>query len=275
MGRVIALFMIIAGIGGMIVLAIGWGLWDRNFHLVFLVSAAFLVLFSIPTAITLAEKEPTSRELKLSSRPHQSVTEYLRNVFSHRSLVILFASNFFRALSYAVSIHFILLFAKEDLSIAVGVASLAVLAQQATRMLVMPVAGLAADRFERKTMLVVSSFVVAVGALAGYFLVKDVATFIGFVIFLGLSDAVMGVSAASMIMDLLPEGRSGEFLGLNSIMEAIPFVIGALGGGIINELMGEYRGFLLLYAAGMALSALFVLKIESSHTTSKKVGDLR
>lgn len=237
--------------------------------MVFLVSAAFLVLFSIPAAITLTEKEPTSREFEIANQSRQSIIEYLRNVLSHRSLVIFFASNFFRALSYAVAIHFILLFAKEDLSIAVGVASLAVLLQQVTRMLVTPVAGLAADRFERKTLLVVSSFVVAGGALIGYFLVKDVPTFIGLAIFLGLIDAIIGISAASMIMDLLPEGRSGEFLGLNSVIEAIPFVIGALGGGIISELMGQYRGFLLIYATGMALSAFFVLKIESpQHTTS-------
>lgn len=263
MGRVISLFMVVAGIGGMVVLAIGGGLWRYNYHLVFIASALFLILFSIPAAISLTEKEPTAEELALTSQPRQSVIEYLRNILGHRSMVIFFAGNFFRQLSYAVAIHFMLLFAKEDLLIGVGVASIAVLIQQVTRMLATPVAGVAADRFPRKILLVSSLFVVSVGTLTGYFLVKDVTTFIFLIVFLGLGEAMMGISAASLIMDLLPKGRSGEFLGLNSIMQAIPSVIGALSGGIISEVMGHYRAFLLIYTAGMVLSALFILRIES------------
>lgn len=263
MGRVISLFMVVAGIGGMVVLAIGEGLWRYNYHLVFIASALFLILFSIPAAISLTEKEPTAEELALTSQPRQSVIEYLRNILGHRSMVIFFAGNFFRQLSYAVAIHFMLLFAKEDLLIGVGVASIAVLIQQVTRMLATPVAGVAADRFPRKILLVSSLFVVSVGTLTGYFLVKDVTTFIFLIVFLGLGEAMMGISAASLIMDLLPKGRSGEFLGLNSIMQAIPSVIGALSGGIISEVMGHYRAFLLIYTAGMVLSALFILRIES------------
>jgi hypothetical protein len=46
-----------------------------------------------------------------------------------------------------------------------------------------------------------------------------------------------------MIMDLLPEGRSGEFLGLNSVMQAVPAAIGAIGGGAITGLLGQYRAY--------------------------------
>jgi len=262
-GRVIALVMVIAGIGGMVVLAIGWGLWDRNFHLVYLARAGLLVLFSIPATLSLAENEPTARELELASQPRQSAVAYFRDILSHRQMVIFFASNFFRQFSYAVAIQFLLLFAKDDLSIAVSVASLAILVQQAIRMVVTPAAGMAADRFQRKTLLVSSLFIIGGGTFVGYFLVHDVKTFFGLVIFLGLGEAILGISAASLVMDLLPEGRPGEFLGLNSVMQAVPAVIGALGGGIISELMGHYRSFLLLYTAGMVLSALFVLKIEA------------
>jgi MFS family permease len=92
------------------------------------------------------------------------------------------------------------------------------------------------------------------------------------VIFIGIGEAMLVVSASTMIMDLLPEGRSGEFLGLNSVMQAIPAALGALGGGIITGLLGQYRAYLLLYTAGMILSALFVMKIQIGQTMSVKKG---
>jgi len=261
-GRVISIFMFIAGIGVMTVLAIGWGLWDKNFHLVFLVSAALVILFTIPAAIALTEREPTASELELAAPHHHSMFAYFKNILSHRDLVLFFASNFFRQFSFALMIQFMMLFAKEDLSITVSVASFAMLLQLMSRIVVAPAAGLAADRFQRKTLLVSSLFAIGMGTLICYFWVQNLPTFMVLVIFLGIGEAFLAVSASTMIMDMLPEGRSGEFLGLNSVMQAVPAVIGALVGGIISQMMGQYRAFLLLYAVGMVVSALFVLKIR-------------
>jgi MFS family permease len=262
-GRIISLFMFIGGIGVMAVMAISWGLWDRNYHLTFLTCVAFLIIFTIPSALTIAEKEPTQKELEIAKSTHQGFTGYLKNILSHKNIVYFFASNFFRQLSIALQIQFILLFAREDLSIAVGTASLCILIQLLIRTLLMPVAGIAADRFERKRLLLLCLFTLGTGTLIFYFWVHNISSFIAMVIFFGIGESMMAVSASTMIMDLLPEGRSGEFLGLNSVMQAIPAAFGAFGGGVVTGLLGQYRAYLLLYAAGLILSALFVIKIKT------------
>jgi MFS family permease len=127
----------------------------------------------------------------------------------------------------------------------------------------MPVAGIAADRFERKRLLLLCLFTLGTGTLIFYFWVHNISSFIAMVIFFGIGESMMAVSASTMIMDLLPEGRSGEFLGLNSVMQAIPAAFGAFGGGVVTGLLGQYRAYLLLYAAGLILSALFVIKIKT------------
>lgn len=147
------------------------------------------------------------------------------------------------------------LFAEGPLAVgSVGV-GLAVAASSPTTLLFQPFAGRIGDRRGRR-ILVISGALVVAGSVAAYTIADSLWLLVALRLVTGLGEALIFVGAATIIVDLSPEGRRGEAMSLYSLGLWAGLAIGPFLGELV---LGEDRyDAVWLTAAGCSLAAALV-----------------
>jgi MFS transporter, DHA1 family, multidrug resistance protein len=132
----------------------------------------------------------------------------------------------------------------------------------ATELVLLYPAGIWADRFGRKALVI--------PALGWFSVVVAIAGFSPSPILFGLVLALMGIGSGSvavvpsaMLSDVAPEGRSGTAVGVFRFFGDIGFVFGPLVAGVSTSAFGFKAAFALM-AAPLVLSLVLLLRIPET-----------
>jgi predicted MFS family arabinose efflux permease len=181
----------------------------------------------------------------------------LRGLAEERNAARFLAAQFFWWLGFWMLSSFLVLFVAEELGVAEGRAFLVPLLFSLVAAVAMLPMGMLGDRLGRKTIL---SWMLALWVVSGL-LIALAQSFAHALAAVGLAGvpfaAVMAVGYA-LFLDLIPEERTAEFVGIGVLTVAGAQFIGPLVGGQLIDTLG-YRS-LFPVAAGSQLVGLVLLQ---------------
>jgi maltose/moltooligosaccharide transporter len=218
-------------------------IWDTHRTEVFTAVALLPLGFMLLTIAFV--KEPKVQLEKPAERG--SPLSYLKGLAKERNAIIFFMGQAFWWLALWTFSSFLTLFMVEVLGASEGKSMLAPLVFSVTSVIFMLPFGMMGDRVGRKGIL---TFMLAFWAMA-FLLMGFVQSVTHALIVAGIAGipfaAIRGVGYAFML-DLIPEERTAEFVGLNYLSQTSSLILGALVGGILIDLFG-YRS--IFFAAAV------------------------
>lgn len=245
-------------IGMIIYFLIGSQVWDLNPGVVFITVALTLLIF-VFSAIFLI-KEPENSQAKKAKSPGISIakaSKYLKGLIEEKNVLKFFIAQFFWWMGFWMITSFLTLFVVEELKVEEGKSFFVLLIFAIVATIFMLPMGILGDRFGRKGII---SVMIGFWAIAGTSISLS-QNFIHAIITVGITgipySAVIGIGFA-FLLDLIPQDRIAEFVGLSTISVALSQIFGPLVGGKIIDLIG-YR-MLFPVAALSMLSGLGILQ---------------
>jgi len=232
-------------------------LWDHHPDAVFLLVAFASFGFVLLAILLIREPVARERESPATSGP----LTYLRSIAEETNALRFFAAQFSWWIGFGMVSTFATLFVVEELKEPEGQSFLVLAVFSVVAALFMLPLGMLGDRFGRK------------GVLSAYVACWAVAQIVvGFsqnlthaLLTVGISAipfaGVMAVGLAYML-DLVPRGRTAEFVGFSVISVAAAQLVGPLIGGKLIDVVG-YRSIFPAAAAAM-LAGLIILQFVSA-----------
>lgn len=247
---------------------IGSQIWDSNPTIVFYM-VAFTIFGFMLTAILLI-KEPVVQITKgqeATGSLKSKIYKYLQGIVEETNVLKFFGAQFFWWLGFQMIASFITLFVVEELKVAEGQSFLVLMTFSLVATLFMLPMGMLGDRFGRKGII---SFMLGFWVLSGVS-ISLAQNLVQALILVGISGipfaAVTGIGYA-YLLDLIPEERTAEFVGLSTISGASAQVFGPLIAGKMIDTMG-YR-WLFPVAAGFMSIGLVLLQFVRSRRQKKE-----
>ena len=261
-GRIMSIFMVVGGIGAIMIQVSGKFFWEDHFELVYYL-AGVLSLIIIPPLFFIREREPAPAELALARASTGLAPRALLVAFKERDPVAFFlASAALRYLGTGIVITFLTLFAVTDLGIAIGDAALAIAASGVLRLVLAVPIGRLVDSMDRRRLMLYSTLFVTLVHLATGFAVWNL---VGLYVVL-MAGAFGGtldmIASGPLFMDLMPPERRGELTGMNMVLQNVFRAAGALIGGAIFAWTDGYRLCYAVAAACMLLSFFLLLRVR-------------
>jgi MFS family permease len=247
---------LLGSVGLILCFVAGSLLWERNpsalFVLVATVSFAFtltcVVLIREPAAPTAPDADPVG------------TWAYLQGLARERNAARYLVAQFFWWLGFWMISSFLVLFLAEELEVAEGRTFLAPLAVSAVATAAMLPLGMLGDHFSRKRILTGMIALWAVLAVA----LGLSQSFAQALVAVGLSGApfaaVMAVGYA-FFLDLIPEERTAEFVGIGVLTIAGAQFVGPLIGGQLIDGLG-YRSLFPVAAAFQLVGVVLLQLVE-------------
>lgn len=268
-GRVMAVFAIGGGIGAIAIQAGGKIFWERDFALVFYATGLLTLVFAVPPLLMIREPPRSAAEIAESRAQRTlSLATMLRAVVRRRPIALFLVSASLRYLGVGLVLTYLTLFAATDLGISVGDAALAFAVSGALRLVLAVPAGRLVDVYDRRRLLVISSWATSAIHLFTGVVVSNLWQLYA-VLALGAMAGVLEITAGGpLYMDLMPVERRGELTGVNMVLQNLLRAAGALLGGALFAWTGSYRLIFPLAAVGFALSALVLLRVPRSSYTA-------
>ena len=261
-GRANAIFMLCMGLGGVCAAGIGYKIWDINYHLVFYIVAAIIFVFGV-TSLFLIKETPFPDNI-LSGKS-QSIVEYFRNILSDKRVTLYYAGDFFRWFSKSLIIQMVTLFAANELGVKIGVAGQAILVFNLLKLISSLPVGTVTDKVNRKQFLLVGTVLLAGSLYYGWCCHSFVQLSIAMGLF-GISASITLICGSSLLMDLFPKGRAGEFMGMNMVFGCLPTVLSLWISGALIDLFGTYRLIFLIGIISTIISFIFTLLIPKQES---------
>jgi MFS family permease len=244
---------LVGSIGLISFFAVSALIWDEHPNAVFFIVAA-VISSSILIAIALI-REPQV--------PHETAPEtvnplaYLRGLGREINVLKFFAAQFCWWLAFWMVSTFAVLFVVQELNVAEGRSFLVLMVFAIVATLAMLPIGMLGDRLGRKGIL---SCMLAFWALTQILLGLS-QNFTHVLITLGLSAipyaAILAVGYA-FLLDLIPEERTAEFVGISTLSMAAAQICGPMIGGQLIDMLG-YRS-IFPCAAGFLVIGLALLQ---------------
>lgn len=128
-------------------------------------------------------------------------------------------------------------------------------------------AGIIGDRFGRKRAILISIPLLAAGLSCGYF-IKTLQQGAVIMALGGFGYAFLLVLPYALSLDLMPAGRTGQFVGINNMFVAMSNALGAVVGGFIAHSRLGYRGIFLFAGASLMASVLIYATIHEKPVRS-------
>ncbi len=129
-------------------------------------------------------------------------------------------------------------------------------------MLFAPVAGLLADRYRRRTTIIVAGVAVWSGATLLTAVTHDFATLLFRHAIVGVGEASYAAIAPALIADLFPEHRRGRMLAIFFLALPTGTAVGLMLGGYLGHLYGWRTPFYVAAIPGFLLAALLAMVPE-------------
>jgi MFS family permease len=85
------------------------------------------------------------------------------------------------------------------------------------------------------------------------------------ILLIGIGNTIPFVLNFPMLIDLIPQERAGEFVGLGSLLWSVGQPFGALIGGGLADVTGGYR-VTFIFAGIMMIAAFLVLQTVRPHS---------
>ncbi|MFQ5698902.1 MAG: MFS transporter [Myxococcota bacterium] len=261
-GRIMSIFLIVGGVGAIVIQASGKAFWEQHFAYVYYLTGA-LSLFILPPLFFIREPRPEPGELEMARARRGSSVGALLGALTRREPIALFlASAGLRYLSVGIVASYFTLFALTDLGISVGDSALAIAVSGLARLPLAVPSGQLADRMDRRRLLLGTTLATALlHALTG-FAVWNLTGLYAVLLVGAIIGSLDMVVSGPLFMDLLPADQRGELTGVNMVLQNVFRAVGALLGGAVFAWTGGYR---LCYAAAvlcLVLSALLLTRVR-------------
>jgi len=247
---------LLGSLGMMACFGMSFAIWDDHpialFRLVALISFGMVLL-----SIALIREPESARE---PSQKPANPLDHLRSIAEESDALRFFSAQFFWWLGFWMVSTFATLFVVEELKVAEGKSFLVLLPFTVVATLSMLPLGILGDRYGRKGIL---SWSVALWA-AAEILVGLSQNLTHAIVTVAISAipfaSIMGVGYAFML-DLIPEERTAEFVGLSVISIAAAQILGPMIGGVLIDELG-YRS-IFPGAAALMLTGFVILQFVS------------
>ena len=249
---------LVGSIGLIFCFVAGSLLWERSpgamFALVAVGSFGFMLI-----SILLIREQPAQPGLPTD---RVSPAAYLKGLAEERNAVRFLVAQFFWWLGFWMISSFLILFVAEELGVSESRSFLVPMVFSIVATVAVLPMGMLGDRFGRKEIL---SWMIALWAVAGLLVALSQNLTHAFLT-VGLTGipfaAVMAVGYA-FFLDLIPEERTAEFVGIGVLTIASAQFVGPLIGGELIDTLG-YR-WLFPVAAAFQVVGLVVLQLVRPH----------
>lgn len=125
-------------------------------------------------------------------------------------------------------------------------------------------AGLVGDRFGKKGAMSIGLVFFAAAILIGS-QAQTMEQILPAILLIGVGNTIPFVLNFPMLIDLIPQERAGEFVGLGSLLWSVGQPFGALIGGALADVTGGYR-VTFIFAGIMMIAAFLVLQTVRPHS---------
>ena len=234
-------------IGGMTYIAVASQLWDRYPDItIYLVGITFACAM-LTTVGFIKEPEAPPLEPPKELNP----LRYIKSVTKEKNVMILLAAQTVSMVGFMSIYPYITTFSVDKLGVPEGNSLYFLLVNMASMAIFTLPMGMLGDRMSRKTLM---SGVYALSALT-HFSYAFAQNFTHILLISGLVALPLAgviVVGYAFLLDLIPEGRTAEFVGFSSVSAGIPLFIGPVIGGRIIDMIG-YRALFVFGALFIAL----------------------
>ncbi len=168
---------------------------------------------------------------------------------------LLFIVNLITALGYSMISSLVSTYAV-DIGASLGIAGAAGGIYSISALAVRPLCGAAADRFNKKTLCIISTALISL-SMAGYAVSSTIPLLFLFRILHGAAFGISGTTNMALVSEYLPEERLSEGLGYFGLGQVLSLVIGPAFGIFIRDLYGY--GILFLLISVSTVAAVIIL----------------
>jgi MFS-type transporter involved in bile tolerance (Atg22 family) len=256
-GNINGLFQFIGAVGQMVMLftsiyLFGVMVMDQAFFIVFLLTAAALVVFFVPTV--LGVREP-ARLTDAPVRARYSVRDYARALRGERQIQLYFATQFFLWFGINGITPFLTVFAESVGFSAGGATMLAFVLLLVTAAFNWPLGALS-DQLGLKRVFMFGMILMAGASIAGS-LVHDQTLLFGILAVAGVGNAAQTGSSYPLLTRLVRPDRIGLYTGLQSTITSIAAPASAVLTGLVIQQYGY--GVMFPFVAFIFLLSLIPL----------------
>jgi UMF1 family MFS transporter len=235
------------------------GLHPENlgrYRLVFVITAIFYFLFSIPAFLFLPRQQQTKGpvagiSLRLMREAYRELWRTLRGWKDDREIFKFLLASYFVSDAIVTVIYFTAIFLQVNFHLGITQILLLTLVVQVIGVPATAIFGWFGDRFNKKKMCFVT-ILIWVGVVL--IMVFGTQSFVPYIMAVAMG-LVLGSTQAllrSILADMVPEDRTAEFFGFNTFAGKVSSILGPLTFGLIAFITGNQR-------LGLASLLLFFL----------------
>lgn len=238
-------------LGLALMMGLGSYLWRFSFYYTFYLAAFFVVFSSLISVITVRENN-TGRMKRAKG--------YLKDLLGHKKVLVFFTAQAWWWFGLGAIIPFATILLKEfyrlDITrfisfspVIIGLALLLVLS--------VILSGVLGDRWGHWPVIASGLMLLSLASIVAYF-ARSTGLLLGVAIVAIIGAATLFTEPLAFLAELIPQGREGEFYGLDTISITLSQVPAAVAGGAIIDWLGHAAIFLFA-AVGLVLSLIFML----------------
>jgi MFS family permease len=249
---------VVSVLGGAFIFVIGPKLWDsssplnKNHGLSFFVSA-FLGIITVMVTVLLVKEKSISREKKK--------LKLAFDFYKFPSAMKLFFAMFFIYMGYGSITPFFVKYCVNNLHLTENTASFSLLLLTIAGAIFAYPLGVLSDKIERKKVMLLGTLIFVAALFSGLFITQAFTLYI-MMCFIGIGFIAIQVTSYSMLAEVVPPERLGEFMGIfNFFVSISQFIAGNLMGVLLDWI--GYKAFfplsilwLLIACAILSLSKI-------------------
>lgn len=247
--------------GFALVMGFGSWFWRRSPGLPFYLTAGFVFLTAMVTALTVEENARGKKTVVNESNDTLTrIKTYAKDLISHKAILLFFAAQFFWWMGLGAIFPFATIMLKEFYHIDISQIFKAgpVFAVAAVIFVLAVIgAGTLGDRWGHRWVITLGLLVLTGASIVAYF-ARSMYVIYAVAGFMMVGAATLLNEPFALLAELVPVGREGEFFGLDTIsitLSQIPAAV--LAGGIIDQF--GYPSIFVFLAASTSLAAFFMI----------------